>query len=381
MFRALFYVSAVGSSHVVRLVDTATVDNSSVAFRFGPQRQEYDCEMNTTQQDIRMLAIKSRWALLNRHCKSFKTNTQDRWNRWNYNLCFGGLLMKYQYGGHARISLGQYEERMDTYTDDYFVQHYINGSPIFGANIKTNHTAEVRCYCGDGEPRILSVDYNNHSIISVEMPPCCQNVEIKPVFNVLPSALSFDQNRGHSDVRFSKISTLKVEFSSRNLTVVNSSNEEEVLNVGEPRFIPAIPKIAFGVKPPRPTLKRDLRPALYFPLSRLSIKENESVTDKIPDDIKEELEQAKQRAEKATLANNSSTDESMKVVGGIFCMCPDNWNTVFTDKLVNLVQSNYIGILNAEVYVILESVAFCAFHQLLPFSNGDSAMQCRARKR
>lgn len=307
-------------------------------------------------------------------------------------------MMRFQYGGHARISLGHYEERMDTYTDDYFVQHYINGTLIPELNI--NRTAEVRCSCGKDEPTIISVEYGDHSIIKVEMPSCCKKVEFKSIVNALPRSLSFEPRTGQQDYRFpgSSVSTVRLEFSNRRLTLFESVDEYHEFTIGEPRFISHIPHIALGPMAPRPTLRPSTRPAMHFPLSRVNKSAVWTSSDLGDDDDDDYLREVLidtnagtagegdattggvgDAASNASSSTTTTTKEENAVLGGIFAVCHDNWSNTLTEEMVNLWQVQYLAGRIPEVYLIVESLAFCAFHQLLPRHVKESAIQCRVR--
>eukprot|EP00397_Hematodinium_sp_SG-2012_P024835 GEMP01025894.1.p1 GENE.GEMP01025894.1~~GEMP01025894.1.p1 ORF type:complete len:384 (+),score=57.52 GEMP01025894.1:163-1314(+) len=356
--------------HVVRI---GPVENPSLSVRFGPQSVPYDCEVKSPKLETHKLAVKSRWALLSRHCKAF---TMDR---WNYHLCFSGSLLRFQHGGHARISLGFYDDRLDTYTDDYLVQHYINGSRIPDSD-KQNRTSEVRCFCGTDEPRIQSIEYGNHTIVKVEMPSCCRKVELSSVINALPRSLFFEAKIGHRDVRFpsTHVTSVKVEFKNKRLVLDHSSNEQ--FGMGEPKFIANIPNIALGPLVPRATLRPNVRPALYFPLTRHRKTFASGIFDDDDDygyRTRSGMAFAAIADEKNASASAATDADATKVAGGVFCTCHDNWSTTMGEEMVNLVQVQYLPGITSEVYVILESLAFCAFHQLLPQYIQPSAIQCR----
>jgi len=320
----ILFLVVIDATHVIRF---GPVTKPTHGIRFGPQKKRLGCEVKDETPGFKQLALNARWSLLLRQCKQLFTEG------WNYILCFGSRMERYLSNGHIRQDLGKYDDTKDDYTDGYFVQHYTNGSPF---NATMNHSCEVRCRCGEGEPKLTSVEYDIHTIINVTMFSCCQRVNVSQVLDSMPTSFSFVSEAGDHRFPAGTIYSMDLKFRNSTLTLrTKAGATTQHFTLGTPVFVPRLPQIATVPLASRPTLRHGQRTALFFP-----------------------LEHAR---------------------GGIYALCHTFWDEVISDTYLDLVQAQMHSTSTGEkpeIYIILQSLSFCSLHQLLPRQPRNIVVNC-----
>jgi len=241
-------------------------------------------------------------------------------------------MERYRSNGQSRQELGKYDETKDNYTDGYFVQHYTHGSPF---NTTVNYSSEVRCKCGEGEPKLVSVEFDIHTIINLEMFSCCRRVEVRQVLSSMPDSFAFHSEPGDHRFPGGSIQGIDLKFGNSTMILRTKVGTKKTYKLEPPVFVPRLPQIATVPMAARPTLRPGLRSALLFP-----------------------IEGAK---------------------GGIYALCHTFWDEVISETYVDLVQAQMHASSTGdepEIYIILQSLSFCALHQLLPRQPRNIVVNC-----
>jgi len=298
--------------------------------RFGPQQKLLKCQQKDETESWFQLAFQARWAMLLRQCKSMTTGG------WNYLLCFGGRFERFFPRGQIRQELGNHNKKLDGYVNEgeksYFVQHYVNGTKY---DDNTMFSSEVRCYCGEGEPKLESLTMTNETnlLVNLEMFSCCKRVTVPLLLSSMPPVLSFNAQAG--DHRFPGGSMQGMEFRFRNNSLVIDSgyDSEKTFKMKPARFVARLPNLVIYPLVSRPTLRAGARSAIYWPLEG--------------------------------------------AVGGIYGLCHTYWDEIVGDTYLDLIhaQIHQSGD-EPEVYVLYQSLALCGMHQLIPKQRPDTVVQC-----